>query len=281
MSIEVIKNNGVNMNVLVHQYNIQCQGGNMYPERIPVNTMERVLDIGCNTGEWIFTLAKRHPKLHIYGVDMDADALQQAKIRRNTSSLLQVELRQMDLTQPLHIPDGHFDFVHVWQASRFIRNGQWPTLIEECVRILRQGGWLHINEVEPGDNSSSACVALYRAGVRAQIPLNRVMDTTGRTYGVAQRLYSMLLQAPFDEVTYEPHILDLGFKGGKIAHHIHAECVQKSFKLRPLVIQNGVMSSGEFDALMAQAQSELQREDLCGWLMSTSAYGRKCKKEDV
>jgi SAM-dependent methyltransferase len=281
MSLETIRTHEININALLHQYGIQSQGGNLYPERIPVNMMERVLDLGCDTGEWIFTLAKRHPKLHIYGVDMDTDVLQQAKIRRNTSSLRQVELRQIDLSQPLlPIPDHYFDLVHMWRGTRFMSNDRWPAMIAECARVLRDGGWLVMTELELGDLSSPACLALHRAGLRAQIGLNRIMDTTGRTYGIAHRLHTMLLQAPFDEVTYDLHILDLGFKGGKAAHHILSEILHQSFLQKPLVMQNGLMSSEQFDALISQAQSELQARELCGWIVSVSVYGRKCKKED-
>src|SRR2546422_2325408 len=103
----------LNIHALRHHYLLQMQGGRLYPERIPLNAMERVLDIGCATGEWVFDMAKRHPHLHLFGIDGNEAALHIARVRRNLSNLQRVEFRQMDITQPLAITDRLFDFVHM------------------------------------------------------------------------------------------------------------------------------------------------------------------------
>ncbi|WP_433857958.1 SAM-dependent methyltransferase [Streptomyces kronopolitis] len=40
---------------------------------------ERVLDLGCGTGEWLLRALAAHPRLHAEGVDRSADSLAQAR----------------------------------------------------------------------------------------------------------------------------------------------------------------------------------------------------------
>ena len=145
-----------NIDTLLYQHLLQVQEGRLHPTAIPVSTMERVVELGCGADDWMFDLAKRYPRLHIYGIDMDCELLRQAKLRRNLSGLPQVEMRQMDLSQPLLIPDRYIDFVHMRRCGRFLPSRQWPSIIEECIRILRPNGWLVISEPDFCEVSSPA-----------------------------------------------------------------------------------------------------------------------------
>lgn len=268
------RGNEVNLNALLHSYLVQVQGGRLHPEQIAVNTMQSVLDLGCGTGEWIFDLARRYPKLRIYGIDSDEEALHQAKVRRNTSSLRQVELRQMNLLQGLPIPDASVDFVHIRHLARYMKPQAWHPMIQEGVRVLRPCGWLNIVELELCEISSPACLALHRAMLQARAKLGRSLDVTGSTLGVLQRLYAMLLQAGLYDVGYDIFTVDVGAMSGDIAYHFLSEIVSRAFIVKPLVVQQGVVENAAFDALVEQAQIELQAPDLCGWAILLSAYGR-------
>ena len=270
----VDRGNKVNLNALLHHYLLQVQGGRLHPEHIPMNTMESILDLGCGTGEWIFDLARRYPKLRIYGIDSSEKALHHAKVRRNTSSLRQVELRHMDLLQGLPIPDAFVDFIHMRHFARYIKPQAWPYMISECVRVLRPNGWLNIVELELCEISSPACMTIHRAMLQARTKIGRTLDRTGSTLGVVQRLYAMLLDAGLYEVGYDVFTLDLGTMGGNIAHVFLSEIVRYAFTIKPLVIQQGILEIDEFDMLVEQARVELQAPDLCGWAILISAYGR-------
>ncbi len=273
-SLQAGRENEVHLDALLHSYLLQVQGGRLHPEHIAVNTMQSVLDLGCGRGEWIFDLAKRYPKLRIYGIDSDEEALRQAKVRRNTSSLRQVELRQMNLLQGLPIPDASVDFVHMRHVARYMKPEAWHPTIQECVRVLRPRGWVNIVELELCEISSPACLALHRAMLKARAKLGRSLDMTGSTLGVAQRLYAMLLQAGLYDVGYDVFTVDVGAMSGNVAYHFLAEIVSRAFIVKPLVVQQGIVENAEFDALVEQAQVELQAPDLCGWAILLSAYGR-------
>ena len=272
--VQASRGNEVHLDALLHSYLLQVQGGRLHPEHIAVNTMQSILDLGCGRGEWIFDLAKRYPKLRIYGIDSDEEALRQARVRRNTSSLHQVELRQMNLLQGLPIPDASVDLVHMRHVARYIKPEAWHPMIHECVRVLRPQGWLNIVELELCEISSPACLTLHRAMLQARAKLGRSLDATGSTLGVAQRLYSMLLHAGLYDVGYDVFTVDVGAMSGNVAYHFLSEIVSRAFVVKPLVVQQGIVENAAFDALVKQAQVELQAPDLCGWAILLSAYGR-------
>jgi ubiquinone/menaquinone biosynthesis C-methylase UbiE len=249
--------------------------GKLYPDRIPVNTMERVLQLGCGTGDWLFDLAKQHPQLHIYGIEQDENVLQKAKARRNLGNQPQIELRLMDLTAPLPIPDNYIDLIHIRSGALWLPPALWPALLQETARILKPGGWLFILEGDYFEVSSSAFMQLHYAMIKAMMHMDRTMDHSGVTFGVGLRVPRMLMQAGFEEVAYDLNILDAGFMGGMAGRIYRAQIMNFISHAKPLVVQSGALSATAFDALMEQQQQELQDPDVCGWEMLISAYGRK------
>jgi ubiquinone/menaquinone biosynthesis C-methylase UbiE len=264
------------INAQLHQQILLVQEGRLCPDIIPVNRMKSVLDLGCGAGEWIFDLARRYPQLqHIYGIDTNEAALNQAKARRNLAGLRQVELRKIDLLEPLLIPDHYLDLVHMRHCAGFIAPSLWPYILSECVRILRTRGWLVLVEMEICEISSPAFRALHRAALQALSTLGRTMDSTGVTFGVAARLYGMLLHTPLEEIRYDLHIIDLGFMSGSNAQVFLTEILRQAFLVKPVIIQQRILSAARFDRLLSQVARELRAPDLCGWGVIISAYGRQ------
>lgn len=253
----------------------QMQGGRLYPACLPVHSMERVMDLGCGSGTWIFELSRLHPHLHLYGIDNDQQALQQARIRRNQSSIRQIELRELDPLQPLPVPDNFFDLIQMRFRGRAILPTQWPALLRECRRMLRPGGWLLMVEADYYELSSPAFMRLYRATMQTFMQMQLTMDKGGLSFGFPQCLYGMLIEADFEEANYETDSIDVGFMSGKPGWAFLMKIMKFSSYVRPLVVQQNLLSAQEFDALLEQAHSELQDPDLCGWGMLISAYGRK------
>lgn len=255
----------------------QMQGGRLYPACLPVHSMERVMDLGCGPGTWIFELSRLHPHLHIYGIDSDKRAMQQARIRRNQSSIRQIELREMDPLQPLPVPDNYFDLIQMRFRGRSVRPAQWPALLQECRRMLRPGGWMLLVETDYYEVSSPAFMHLYRMTMRAMVQAHMIADSTGLSFGFPQQFYGMLIEAGFEESGYEADIVDVGFMSGIPGRNFLSKLMKFSSYVRPLTVQHGILSGREFDALVEQAQVELHHPDLCGWGMLISAYGRKGK----
>jgi ubiquinone/menaquinone biosynthesis C-methylase UbiE len=274
---------------ILHRYLLQMLGGRLFPESIDIEGVERVLDLGCGSGEWVFALARRYPQLFICGVDLDRRPLQRAQARRNRAGLSQLEFRQMDFTRPFPLAESSFDFLHMRACARFVTASAWPALLTECRRVLRPRGWLTLVEIELCDSSSSAFLKLRQLFNRCWYRLGHALDESGLSFGVASRLYGMLLAAGLQEVAYDVHIADLGRQPGTMqdgeaegadpAGTISALFLQQSLTevrlAAPLIIQQGLISPPELATLLEQAERELQAPDLCGWGVIISAYGRR------
>ncbi|WP_376793625.1 class I SAM-dependent methyltransferase [Thermogemmatispora sp.] len=280
--------------IVRHRYLLHMQGGQLFPRGIDIEDLERVLDIGCGSGEWVFTLASRYPQLFICGVDIDRRLLQQAQARRNRAGLRQLEFRHMDFARPFPLAESSFDYVHMRACARYIAASAWPAVLAECRRVLRPRGWLTLVEIELCDSSSRAFSELRQLFNRCWYQLGHALDESGLSFGVASRLYGLLLAAGLSEVAYEVHIADLGRQSrpeaapeGEVgasgavesADAIATLFLQQSLRevrlAAPLIIQQGLISPSRLAALLEQAERDLQAPDLCGWGVIISAYGRR------
>ncbi|MBX5449559.1 class I SAM-dependent methyltransferase [Thermogemmatispora sp.] len=275
--------------IIRHDYLLHMQGGRLFPEAIDIENIERVLDLGCGSGEWVFSLAQRYPRLFICGADLDRRLLQRAQARRNRAGLHQLEFRHMDITRPFPLAERSFDYIHMRACARFIAASVWPALLAECQRVLRPRGWLTLVEIELCESSSSAFVELRQLFNRCWYQLGYALDQSGLSFGVASRLYGMLLATGLRQVAYDVYIADLGrqpqpslVRSTEATEPVETittlflkQCLTEVRLATPLIIQQGLISPPELAALLEQAERELQAPDLCGWGVIISAYGRR------
>ena len=96
----------------------------------------RILDVGCGTGE--LGRNRPSPDVGVFGVDIDAGALQQAA-RFETVTLVNLE------SEPLTYKDASFDAV---LAKDIFEHLQDPgNLAREVARVLRPGGVIVVSVV--------------------------------------------------------------------------------------------------------------------------------------
>jgi len=102
-----------------------------------------VLDAGCGPGAYARELVARGAKT----VSVDAsDRMLQRAAERLEKELSEgsVELRQLDLTQPLGMfSDGMFDFVNAPLCLDYIKD--WRSLFREFHRVLKQDGQMQFS----------------------------------------------------------------------------------------------------------------------------------------
>ncbi|HAN30869.1 MAG TPA: SAM-dependent methyltransferase [Myxococcales bacterium] len=101
---------------------------------------QRILDVGCGTGEFAARLAERFERAQIYGVDVEASHLTRAAQRcAKFGSRMHFTL---DDAYALQVAPSSFDLVvcrHVLQALP-----QPERVVTQCRRALRPGGWIHL-----------------------------------------------------------------------------------------------------------------------------------------
>lgn len=111
-------------------------------EQAELDSAQRVLEIGCGTGNLALLIKQRSPHLDVVGLDPDAKALARAARKAGRAG---VDLRlDRGFADELPYPEGSFDrvlsalmFHHLEAASR-------PATLREVRRVLRPGGSLHL-----------------------------------------------------------------------------------------------------------------------------------------
>jgi cyclopropane fatty-acyl-phospholipid synthase-like methyltransferase len=105
-------------------------------EMLALEDGQRVLEVGCGHGIALKEISKRHPNVHLTGLDFSAGQLRLAEtiLSADVAVLVQADL---NVGLPQHL--GSFDLVlSVFGALDFIR--VVPRGLEDCLDLLLPGG---------------------------------------------------------------------------------------------------------------------------------------------
>ena len=128
----------------------------------------RVLDLGTGVGAMAGALARRHPGIELWGLDLRAAQLAQAQALHPVAMYVQGDAKRMPFR------DGTFDRVHASWVLEHIR--QPERVLREVRRILAPGGQCFFLEV---DNATLRLVPPSVAIERAQELLNQAQLAAG------------------------------------------------------------------------------------------------------
>jgi trans-aconitate 2-methyltransferase len=128
-------------------------------DRLPLHRGDRVLDLGCGSGDFTATLAGLVPDGEVVGVDPHAGLLDEARARAlPNQSFVEGPAQALAALLPA---DGAFDAVVSRAALHWIPLIDLPGVLAQCRRLLRPGGALRI-EAGGGDNIARTVAVLDR-----------------------------------------------------------------------------------------------------------------------
>lgn len=133
---------------------------------------DRVLDVGCGTGDLLAAAATREPGALLVGLDPDEDALELAS-RKIFGTLRPAELHQ-GVAELLPFEDESFDVITATLFLGTLALGHRREVLAECVRVLRPGGRFLVADWAEEAGGIDALVAyplrLIRALLSASTP---------------------------------------------------------------------------------------------------------------
>ncbi|MFC1541791.1 class I SAM-dependent methyltransferase, partial [Candidatus Latescibacterota bacterium] len=108
------------------------------------NAEAKLLDLGCDSGEWTLSLAEKISTRRIYGIEIVETAVVQSLEKG-------IECKKTDLNAELPFDSDFFDIVHANQVIEHIAD--IDHFMREIYRVLTPGGYAVIST----ENGSSWC----------------------------------------------------------------------------------------------------------------------------
>jgi SAM-dependent methyltransferase len=106
----------------------------------PLNSGDRLLDVGCGSGDLLAMAASREPGAVLVGLDPDEDSLELAS-HKIPGTIHAAELHQ-GVAETLPFEDDEFDIVTATRLLGGLDRRTRAEVLRECWRVLRPGGRL-------------------------------------------------------------------------------------------------------------------------------------------
>lgn len=158
---------------------------------------ERVLDVGCGTGNHALTLAEAG--FNVVGIDFAPGMLKKAKAKAARLPQASVTFEQADFNRDLRFPANSFDHAICIAALQCVINP--PRFLREIRRVLKPGG---LFLVVVGDSSRTAAPKKKLKTTLPRLIFWKLKALAGKTKWVRKYtrddLASLLMNAGFDVV---------------------------------------------------------------------------------
>jgi ubiquinone/menaquinone biosynthesis C-methylase UbiE len=252
----------------------QAMGG-VLAEQQDLSGVKSVLDLACGPGGWVQDLAREHPDIEVYGVDISHLMIEYANALAKSQRLSNAHFLEMDVALPLDFPDASFDLINVRYLIGFLRASRWPDLFLECKRLLRPSGVFRITEPELGSVTSSAAVDRMTIWlIQALQKVGQSFSPDGRRTATIAAIPSLFRRTGYEYQGWRTHLIE--FSAGQPAYDGLSEDCRLLYKVsQPFFVQTGVATQEELDQTYAQMLEELQDPDFYGTRDLHTFWGRK------
>lgn len=270
--------NAAEMARLTRQARLFTSTSGILPASIEPVAGQDVLDIGCGPGEWANAFAQHYPDCDVLGIDISNLMVDYANAQAQEREL-RARFQVMDVRQPLALPTASFDIVHTRLITTFLTPITWPTLLAECFRLQRPGGFFCSTEIEDlgvttspalSDYNDLCIVAFRKAGI--------CFTKTGDRIGITAMQERLLAQAGWQDIHSQAHVIN--YSQGMPAHTPMYENWATALKLvQPFFIQLGIMTQLDIERLYTRVLEEMQADDFQAVIYYQNVWGRKPLEE--
>ena len=118
---------------------------------------QRILEIGCGTGNLTILVKTLYPAIEIVGLDPDPKALDRARRKANRQRV-SVQLDR-GFSDELHYPDESYDRVLSALMFHHLKRDEQAQTLHEIRRVLKPGGSLHLVDFGGGHDRAGGFLA--------------------------------------------------------------------------------------------------------------------------
>jgi len=226
----------------------------------PVESPQRLLDVGCGTGQWGFEACHQFPEALVVGLDLVAGKPDKPS---------RYHWVKANILQGLPFVYDRFDFVHQRLLVTGVPVASWPQVVAEFVRVTRPGGWVEL--VEPPLALEEAGPATERLlGLTTGISAALGLDTTRVVF---DSLDGYLRQAGLTSVARRQLSMPIGRWGGQIGSLLVTDLRAGFTRVCEVLQARSKLSAEEAADLINRAHEEWELGRM-SWTFAI-AFGRK------
>jgi ubiquinone/menaquinone biosynthesis C-methylase UbiE len=246
--------------------------GGVLPEQPDPASFQRIIDVGCGTGDWLIETATTYPSISLLiGVDISNSMIEFARMQAAAAGVNdRVEFHVMDALRMLEFPEAYFDLVTHRAAASWLRTWDWRKLLQEYRRIGRPGGVVRVVESDADAQSTSpALSALYTLFRQAFYQAGRLF--TPERDGLTKELAKLLRQHGFQNV--QTRVFPLEYRAGTLAGDQFIENVRLSMQTFQPFMHRWMQVPDNFEEMQQQALREMQQPDFVATTRFLAAWG--------
>ena len=246
--------------------------GGVLPEQLDPANFQRVLDVGCGSGDWLIQAAKTYPSMSLLvGVDISSKIMEYAQAQAEAQGVSdRVQFRTMDALRMLEFPTDFFDLVNQRFGASFLRKWDWPKLLSEFRRVTRPGGVIRVTEGDMAmESPSPALTRLFEIMLNAFYQAGHLF--TPGSKGVTGDLAPLLRQDGLEQVqthTYTPE-----YRVGTPEGQRFYEDMRLLFRTMAPFLRKWTRVPDDYETIYQQALSEMQQPDFVARGNMLTAWG--------
>lgn len=226
----------------------------------PVEALDRVLDVGCGTGQWAYEVCHESPSGLVVGLDLVSSKPGQPPGYRYVRG---------NVMQGLPFGGDRFDYVHQRLLVSGVPLAFWPTLVRDLVRVTRPGGWVELVEV-PWEIERAGPAAQRLVVLTRELTASLGLDTAGAVY---RSLDGYLRSAGLVDVVRRDVSVPVGRWGGKVGSFMVTDFRAGATRVCEALQARGRLSAEEVRTIIDEAQQEWEHGRLS--YPFAVAFGRK------
>jgi ubiquinone/menaquinone biosynthesis C-methylase UbiE len=229
------------------------QGNYAIPFQQMEYTPEDILDVACGTGRWGAEMALEFPRANVVGIDITTPNSNSPSVTLGRGAPPDNYLIvQGDIRNGLPFPNDSFNYVHMRFLVVAIAANDWPSIIQELVRVTRSGGWIELVDTVMSDPVGSPAHQTFFQW------FDKMMASRGYDLLAGEHIEGYLKEAGLKNIQSHQVDIPIGDWGGRLGTLMRLDIESAAAGIVAPVTKYGIATESEAQAVVKEMSIALK-----------------------